>query len=77
MDKSQQLGLKNLVRRKESENLVFFQTDKSGKMTVDQIDNFCNKMGVHVEAGYELEGKFVLKEEKELNARSKSWARIL
>ena len=66
-----------MVRRKRSENLIFFETDKSGKLSVDEIENFSEKMSVHVEAGDEIDENFVLKVEEDLNARAKSWARIL
>ena len=43
----QQEGIQSLVRRK-SEDVVFFQTVKSGKMSADSLENFKGKMVEHV-----------------------------
>ena len=46
-------------------------------MSVDEIENFSEKMAKHVECGVEVDSRFVVSTEKELNARAKTWGRIL
>ena len=70
-------GLLSLKERRESDNVVFFQSDKSGKMSVDTKENFSEKMQVHLECGEQIDIDSVVKTEKILNARAKVWTRIL
>ena len=69
----QQSGLEKLQRRRAEEGLVFFQTDKSGKLSVDQVNNFSNKMKTHVYGNIEVQIQDVIRIDNELNARSKCW----
>ena len=61
-----------MVARRMEEGLVYFETDKSGKMSVDEIENFSEKMAKHVECGVEVDSRFVVSTEKELNAKAKT-----
>ena len=70
-------GIESLVRRRKEDDLVFFETDKSGRMTVDTKNNFASKMEVHVGNGVEVSVSEIEMIEKEMNARAKSWARIV
>ena len=65
------------MRRKKTDQLVFFQTDKSGKLFVYTVDNFSSKMSDHLEVGNEVSAEFVLRVERFCNARSKTQARVL
>jgi len=69
----QQEGIQSLVR-KRGDGLVYFQTDKSGKMAADSLSNFKEKMADHVACGSEVEHEDVLQIERELNERAKSWS---
>ena len=73
----QQRGLQSLVKRRAEEGLVFFQTDKSGRMSVDRVDNFSLKMETHVANADIIEEQGVIDIERILNARAKSLARVL
>ena len=57
--------------------MVFFQTDKSGRMTVDNKDNYRQKMVDHISCGEEVSYYRVVEIEDDLNARAKSWSMIL
>ena len=48
ISESQRGGTDSLLRRRNKAYLVFFETDKSGRMTVDDKANFAVKMDVHV-----------------------------
>ena len=77
ISRDEEKGLQQLIDRRSDENLVFFQTDKSGRMTVDNVDNFSSKMETHLKCGKEVSMEIVENIEKEMNSRSKTWARIL
>ena len=77
ISEEQQDGLRSLVSRRKEEGLLYFETDKSGKMSVDTVQNFSEKMSQHLECGVEVDSSFVVSTEKELNARAVSWGRIL
>ena len=54
-----------------------FQTDKSGKFSIDTIENFSTKMQPHLEESILVDRESVLSIEEEFNARSICWGRIL
>ena len=65
------------MRRRKTDDIIFFETDKSGKMTADSLPNFTVKMEEHVSCGSEVQHEDVLRIERELNARARSWGRIV
>ena len=77
IDRSKQKGLKSLVEKRRGAGLVYYETDKSGKMTVDEVENFTKKMEPHLTGMREVDAILVEEIEKEMNSRSKCWARIL
>ena len=75
VEESLENGLRSL-KRKRARGAVFFQTDKSGKMSVDCMENFAKKMEPHVDCGREVEMETVENTEKEMNVKSRVWARM-
>ena len=76
LDADKQKGLKSLLLRRKREGVVVFETDKSGKLSVDNKDNFSEKMKIH------LKGEDVSKEDckeilRVMNIRAKVWSRIM
>ena len=69
-------GITSLSERSNGE-LVVFQTDKSGRLSVDSGPNFRDKMQPHIDCGSEVDFEFVEDTEGDLNARAVSWARII
>ena len=61
---SQQDGIDSLLRGR----IRFFETDKSGRMTVDDKANFAVKMDVHVRCGEEVAVSEVEEIEREMNS---------
>ena len=62
---------------KKNKECVIFQTDKSGKMCIDSIDNYVNATRVHLEKDQiivESEHKW---REKEFNAHATFWVNML
>ena len=41
LDERQERGIESLARRRSEDGVICFQTDKSGKMSADNVDNFC------------------------------------
>ena len=64
-----------MKKRKEG-NLLVFDTDKSGKLSVDTVENFANKMQPHIK-GEEVEKDQVQEIVKETNIRARVWSRIM
>ena len=73
----QDKGVQSLVNRVSNDGLVVFQTDKSGKLTVDDIENFSAKMKPHLNDCENVDKETVVRIEDEMNARAVCWGRIL
>ena len=65
-------GLSKLCEKRSESNVVFFKTDKSGRMAVDDVENFSVKMKPHLECGVEVPEERVMKIENEMNERAKA-----
>ena len=69
-------GLKS-IKTKMKNNLVVSQTDKSGKFSVDTKDNYVECMKVHIDNDEEITEEDHLRVQKEANAHSTFWVKIL
>ena len=49
LSKEQQKGLRSLKKRQKEGEIVIFQTDKSGKMSVDTPQNYAEAAKTHIE----------------------------
>ena len=61
----------------KKEGLVCGETDKSGKLTLDILENISNKMDKHIKDDKVLNEKEVKKLENKLNRHMEFWVRIL
>ena len=77
MSETQQEGLKSIGEKIKSEGMVVFETDKSGKFSIDDIENFSTKMQPHLQNSIAIDVSEVTRVENELNARAKYWGRVL
>ena len=63
----EEAGMCSLKWRRENSELVYFETDKSGKMSADTVENFCVKMLPHVDGNKVVDFDVVEKIEDENN----------
>ena len=77
MTKSQLKGIKNLKFRMKDENLDCGETDKTGRLTLDTLENMSKKMENHIKDDKLLNEKEVKKVENNLNRHMEFWAKIL
>ena len=77
LDQAQEKGLSSLLSRRNNGELVYFSTDKSGRMSVDTLGNFSEKMLPHIADSVEVRFDDVDKIQNVNNAKSKCWMRIL
>ena len=73
----QRKGLKKLQKRVKDKEIVCFQTDKSGSMSVDTPDNYVESMQPHLEGTLPSTEEEYFKTEKLLNAHMQTWCRIM
>ena len=69
--------IKNLKKRIESEGLTCGETDKTGKLTLDTLENTSKKMDKHICNDKVLTVKEVKRLENKLNKHMNYWSRIL
>ena len=77
MTKQQKQGLKKLKRRVKNGEIVCFQTDKSGSISVDTPDNYVDSMQPHLEGTIPSTEEEYTKTEKLINAHMMNWCRIM
>ena len=73
----QQRGVASLSDRVKSNDIVVFQTDKSGRFSVDTPDNYRQAVQPHIDGDPEISSADRKKIENHLNAHGISWTRIL
>ena len=75
LSQAQKEGLKSLKQRQDDNEIVVFQTDKSGKIVVDSLENYIEAAKPHI-GNDEI---ITLSEynEKKINAHSVFWLRML
>jgi hypothetical protein len=69
--------LKNLKNRIVKEGLICSQTDKTGRLTLDTLENMTEKMEKHVENDKVIIEKEVKTLENRLNNHMDCWIKIL
>ena len=74
LTREEQRGLRSL---KGSENVVVYQTDKSGRFAVDTKDNYRVACRPHVENDHTITESLHERLQKEANAHSVMWVRLL
>ena len=77
LTKEQKRGLKKLKKRIKDKEIVCFQTDKSGALSVDTPENYIESMKPHLEGTVESSEEEYEKTEKLLNAHMQNWGRIV
>ena len=77
INETQQKNLKNLKSRIKQEGLVCSQTDKTGKLTLDTVDNVVKKMDKHIQNDKIINEKQVRALENRLNSHTEWWIKIL
>ena len=73
----QKRGLKRLQKRKNDKEVVVFQTDKSGKLAIDSMENYKETAAPHVEGDEVVTIKEYEDAEKLINAHSAFWMKML
>ena len=77
LTKQQKQGLKKLKGRVKNGEIVCFQTDKSGSISVDTPDNYVDSMQPHLEGTIPSTEEEYTKTEKLINAHMMNWCRIM
>jgi hypothetical protein len=77
LTKAEKSGLKSLKKRIEQDGIVVYQTDKSGRFTVDAIHNYREACHTQTENDPTVNQNFYEKIQKQANAHSTFWVRIL
>ena len=77
LSRNQNKGLKTLTNKIASGNIVVFQTDKSGRFSVDTTDNYLRSGECHVEGDTIITQKDHEEIESLLNSHSRCWVRML
>ena len=67
----------SLLTRRKNNELVYFQTDKSGKMSADTVSNFTEKMGPHLVNCEQVDFDEVDRIQEVNNSKAKCWMRIV
>ena len=73
----QKRGLKSLRKKQKDEQIVIFQTDKSGKMSIDTPENYIEAARPHIEKDTIITEKEYEDIEKLVNAHSAFWVNML
>ena len=77
LSKTKLKTMKNLKTRINKEGLICSQTDKTGKLTLDTLENVTKKMEKHVKDDKVIDVKKVKTLENRLNSHMEWWVRIL
>ena len=77
LTKAEKSGLKSLKERIDQDGIVVYQTDKSGRFSVDAIHNYREACQTHTENDPTVDQDFHEKVQKQANAHSTFWVRIL
>ena len=77
LNEVQRAGLKSLKKRQKMNEIVIFQTDKTGKMIVDSPENYSEGAKPHFENDEIIRYHEYSKIEETINAHTIFWVRIL
>ena len=71
LTKDEKVGLKELKKKIDDQELVVFKTDKSGKLSVDTVENYKSALEVHTVNDTKTDMGKVEAIEKEMNRQAK------
>ena len=77
LSQAQKEGLKSLKQRQDDNEIVMFQTDKSGKIVVDSAENYIEAAKPHIGKDEIITLSEYNEIEKKVNAHSVFWLRML
>ena len=77
MTEAEYRGYKEVQEGVKNSEWVLYQTDKSGMMCLDTIENYKKAMQVHIEKDQEISRKSILNAEQRLNEHSRMWSKML
>ena len=77
LNEDQKKGLSKLNKRQSKREIVVFQTDKSGKMSIDAPENYAEAASPHIENDIIITQEEYEKIEETTNAHAKCWMRML
>ena len=77
LTKTQLKEIKSLKSRLKNEGLACGETDKTGKLTLDTLENISKKMNKHISDDKVIDEKGVKRLENKLNRHMEFWSRIL
>ena len=77
LTEEQKNGLAKLNKRQNKKEIVVFQTDKSGKMSVDTPENYAEAATPHIKNDIIITQEEYAKIEEATNAHTKCWMRML
>ena len=67
LDQAQERGLSSLLSRRNNSEVVYFNTDKSGRMSVDTLGNFIRKIVRSKNIVYPSRNKWVYPRPSKIN----------
>ena len=76
LSKEEERGVKEVQKKMEMKEIVCFKTDKSGKMSVDSLENYKEALEIHTENDSEVDKNCVEKIETEMNRQRKVFNRM-
>ena len=76
LTREQKDGLRSLKKKVKQKDVVIYQTDKSGRFSVDTMDNYREACSAHVEGDQTITVELHEKAQKMANTHSTMWVRI-
>ena len=70
-------GYKEINEGIKSKGWLLYETDKSGKLCIDTLENYKLAMSKHIEGDQEVNTKKVLSSEKSLNEHARMWTKMV
>ena len=70
-------GYKEINEGIKSKGWLLYETDKSGKLCIDTLENYKLAMSKHIEGDQEVTTKKVLSSEKSLNEHARMWTKMV
>lgn len=77
LNKVEKEGLRSLTEKLQSKEEVIFQTDKSGRFSVDRVDNYKSTCEKHTNGDVDVTEEEYTKLQQVINAHAVSWVRML
>ena len=77
LDNMEKEGLRSLKEKLRSKEEVIFQTDKSGRFSVDQVGNYKSACEKHTEGDVDVTEEDYNSLQQVINAHAVSWVRML